>query len=142
MIINLSQKNRAFLLIEVLITVVIVSASIVFINHAFSTSLRAISISNDYLKAVLLLEDKSFDFEAYPVVEEGEFSGEEEFMQNNFVWEQVVEQLEEEDLGDEDDYEEDEILLKRLRYSLKWSRQNAERNIDILTYTEIEEIEE
>jgi len=137
---NLIQnKSRGFLLVEVLVTVVIVSASIVFINHAFSSSLRATSITNDYLKASLLLEDKGFDLEADTFYEEGEFVGEDQFMKTNFTWEQAVMPLEEEDLGEEEDYEEGEILLKRLGYTLKWTRNNTERSLNILTYTEIEE---
>jgi len=137
-----SPTVRGFLLVEVLVTVVIVSASIVFINHAFSSSLKATSTTNDYLKAILLLEDKGFDLEAYPVIEEGEFTGEEEFMGSQFTWKQIVSSLEEEDLGDEDEYEEDEIPLKRLDYSLKWSRHDIERSIGILTYVEMAEMEE
>lgn len=134
------RKNNGFLLIEILVTVVIVSASIIFINHAFTSSLKAIAVSNDYLSSVLLLEDKSFDFEAYPYVDESSFSGEENFMERNFTWQQDVLGLSEEDIGDE--YDEEDLGLKLLRFSVGWKRQNVERNIEVITYTQAVEVQE
>lgn len=136
-----AKKNKAFLLIEVLVTVAVVSACIVFINHAFTSSFKAAGLSNDYLSAILLLEDKSFDLELDPQgLEVGELSGEINFMDKEFSWTQTVSPLEKEDLADE--YEEEDIGLRRLRLFLKWQRQNAERSIDILTYTQATESEE
>lgn len=135
------RKNRAFLLIEVLVTVVAVSASIVFINHAFTSSFKAAAISSDYFRATLLLEDKSFDFQLNPqALEAGELSGEASFMEREFFWAQTISPLEKEDLAGE--YEEEELGLKRLKLSLRWQRQNSERSIDILTYTQTAEPEE
>jgi len=134
------RKNNGFLLIEILVTVVIVSASIIFINHAFTSSLKAIAISNDYLSSVLLLEDKSFDFEAYPYIGESSFSGEENFMGRNFTWQQDVSGLSKEDIGDE--YDEEDLGLKLLRFSIGWKRQNVERNIEVITYTQAPEAQE
>lgn len=132
------KKNRAFLLIEVLVTVVVVSASIVFINHAFTSSFKAAGLSNDYLSAILLLEDRSFDFELNPQdLKTGELSGQDSFMEKDFSWTQSVSPLEKEDLADE--YEEEELGLNRLQFFLKWQRQDTERNIDILTYIQATE---
>ena len=134
------KKNKAFLLIEVLITVLIVSASIIFINHAFTSSLKATALSNDYLNAVLLMEDKMFDIELHSFIEQrGSFSGEEEFATNTFYWQQVTLPLEEEDF--EDEYEEENLNLQRLELSLKWKRRNVERSIGLLTYAQIPETE-
>jgi len=134
------RKNNGFLLIEILVTVVIVSASIIFINHAFTSSLKAIAVSNDYLSSVLLLEDKSFDFEAYPYVDESSFSGEENFMGRNFTWQQDISPLSEEDIGDE--YDEEDLGLKLLEFSVGWKRQNVERDIGVITYTQALEAQE
>lgn len=136
-----AKKNRAFLLIEVLVTVVVVSTSIVFINHAFTSSFKAAGLSNDYHSAILLLEDKSFDFELNPqALKVGELSGEARVMEKNFSWMQSVSPLEKEDLADE--YEQEELGLNRLKLFLKWQRQNVERSIDILTYIQATELEE
>lgn len=135
------KKNRAFLLIEVLVTVVVVSTSIVFINHAFSSSFKAAGLSNDYISAILLLEDKSFDFELNPQgLKAGELSGEDNFMGREFSWTQEVSPLEKEDLADK--YEEEDLELKRLKLSLRWQRRKAERSVDILTYVQALELEE
>jgi len=133
----ITRKNRAFLLIEVMVTVVIVSCCIIFINHAFTSSFRAASLSGDYLSALLLLENKSFDFELEGTAIESEVSGEEEFMGKTFQWTKTVSALEAEDLGE--DYDEQEIPLGRLGLSLKWKRQQAQRSVEILTYTLLEE---
>lgn len=134
-----TKKNKAFLLIEVLVTVLIVSVSIVIINRAFSSSLKATGLSNDYLKAILLLEDKSFDFELNPGAENRDNSGEEEYAEDKFHWRQTVLPLEEE-LGDE--YDEEDIGLKRFSLSMAWERHNVERRIEILTYIKTAESEE
>ncbi|MBI2870635.1 MAG: hypothetical protein HYY14_02865 [Candidatus Omnitrophica bacterium] len=47
-----------FLLFEVLVAVAIVSATLVFITRGFSTSLRAIRLSDGYLAATWLAEEK------------------------------------------------------------------------------------
>ena len=135
------KKSRGFLLIEVLITVVIVTASIIFINQAFSSSLRATSLANTYNKAILLLEDKIFDIESEPATEEGgSYSVEEQLMNETFTLQQEYLPLEKEDIGDE--YSPEEISLMRFQFLLKWFRQNREREIDILTYVPIAENEE
>ena len=57
-----SIKN-GFLLVEVLITVVILSAGIMFLVKAFSTSLNSAKLAADYSKAVILLENKLTEFQ-------------------------------------------------------------------------------
>lgn len=139
------RKNNAFLLIEVLITVAIVSGSIVFINHAFTSSLRAAALSSDYASAVFLLEDESFEIElGSKEAAEGVSSGESQFMGTKFLWAQQIMPLEDEDLGGEyeDEYEDGELGLKRLNLSVTWKKQNRERSVEILTYVQSEEPEE
>ena len=48
---------------EVLATVLIVSIAVVYINHAFSSSIKSTSLSNSYLDAVVVLENKTYDIE-------------------------------------------------------------------------------
>jgi len=133
-------NNKAFLLIEILVTVVIVSTCLIFINHAFTSSFKAAGISSDYISAAFLLDDKSFDFESNPELKEGESSGGVEFLGRNFSWTQTVSSLEKEETGDE--YEEGELDLKRLKLSVGWNRQGVERNIDIVTYVNTKKSEE
>jgi hypothetical protein len=136
------RKNKAFLLFEVLVAVLIVSTSIVFINHAFSSSLKAQAICGDYLTALLFLEDKAFDFESNTATEEGSFSEEEDFMGMHLYWEDEIRGLDEEDLGGDDAYDEETLGLKKLEFSLRWKRQDTERTIDINTYMQFAEPKE
>jgi hypothetical protein len=130
----ITRKSKAFLLVEVLLTVVIASTAIIFINHAFTTSLKATATANDYLCAIFLLEDKSFDIEFKPHgdVEEGEVLSEEEFMGKKISYNQEVLPVEKEELGDE--HEAEDLHLKRLILSAGWKAQDAARAIHCQTY--------
>ena len=133
----ITQNNKAFLLIEVLITIVIVSASIIFINHAFTTSLKATALSNDYLKALLFLSDKGFDLDVGLYDSGDRLTGTEEFMGTTFYWETQISDLEGQEILDE--YDEEEVGLNMFKLFLRWKRQGTEREIEITTYTESEE---
>ncbi|MFH1867808.1 MAG: hypothetical protein ABH843_02440 [Candidatus Omnitrophota bacterium] len=134
------RKNNAFLLIEVLVTVLVVSVSIVLINQAFSSSLKAAGLASDYLNAVLLLEDKSFEYELNPSILAADNSGEEELAEGKFYWKQEILPFDEEDLAEE--YSEEDIRLKKLKLSLEWERRNVRRQVEILTYAIYEEPQE
>ncbi|MFC1807538.1 type II secretion system protein [Candidatus Omnitrophota bacterium] len=133
-------KNRAFLLIELMITVIIVSVSIVMINHAFTSSIKATGITNDYLKAILFLEDKAFDIELpFGAVDEAT-SGDEEFMANSFHWETDFAAIDE---GRESfSYDEEDLSLEKAISSVSWSRRNVERTVKIETYKQLLETQE
>jgi hypothetical protein len=132
----IKPNNRAFLLLEVLVTVVIVSASIVFINHAFSSSLRAMSLSNNYRDAILFLQDRIFDIELNLYTEAPvSFSMQENFSGTVFSWEQEALPLERDDLGYQ--YDEDNLELKRLSCFLGWHKLDSQRMIELLTYIPI-----
>jgi competence protein ComGC len=126
------KKNKAFLLVEVLVTVVIVSVAIVFINHAFSTCLKASGIANDYIKAVNFMQDKMFLFELDSESEDIEPEGSQQAYDAVFTWQMQRLPLEEEDIIE--DYAYEDIGIERFKATLKWQRNNVERSIDILTY--------
>ena len=126
------------MLIEVLITVVIVSVSIVFINHAFTSSLKAVSLSNGYREAILVLKNRTFDLELFLDSEEGATSFLEEnevFMDEDFQLRSKISPLTSDDKGDE--YDEENIGIERFATSLSWQARGFERKIDILTYVPV-----
>jgi hypothetical protein len=131
------EQNKAFLLLEVLLTVVLVSASIVFINHAFSSSLKAISLTNSYQKAVLFLDEGIFDIELGTHLSGiSNFSKEEVFWGTLFLWEQEVLPLKKSDLDDE--YDAEDLGIERLECSVSWDI-NERRKIKLLTYVPVME---
>lgn len=128
-------KNKAFLLIEVLITVVVVTVSIIFINHAFTSSIKAVSLSNSYREAILFLKNSTFDLDLDPERGDLSFSKEEEFMDTGFSLESQTFPLTEDDMDDE--YDQEELEIERFTASITWQARGAERKIDILTYVPI-----
>ena len=127
---------------EVLATVLIVSVAVVYINHAFSSSIKSTSLSNSYLDALMVLENKAYDLE-FSAIFSSELDSTETDTYNNtdFVSEISISELLKEDIGTEYDYDE-ELLLERLNLNLSWDKQGNNRTIDILTYTPIIESEE
>ena len=57
------KNNKGVLLLEVLISVVIISTILIMINRAFSISLRAVRRAGDSMIANFVLEDKLFDLQ-------------------------------------------------------------------------------
>lgn len=57
----LKARNKGFLLLEVLISIVIVASALIVINRAFSVSLTAVKQASNYLYGTFILEDKLFD---------------------------------------------------------------------------------
>ena len=124
---------------EVLATVLIVSIAVVYINHAFSSSIKSTSLSNSYLDAVMVLENKAYDIE-FSAFFSNELDSTKTDTYNNtdFVSEITISELLKEDIGIEYDYDE-EFLLERLNLKLSWDKQGNKRDINILTYTPIVE---
>jgi Tfp pilus assembly protein PilE len=59
----LAKKHRAISLIEILVTVAILSGAIVFIFRAFTTALTAAKLSQDITLSCLLAEDRGWQIE-------------------------------------------------------------------------------
>ena len=127
---------------EVLATVLIVSIAVVYINHAFSSSIKSTSLSNSYLDAVMVLENKAYDLE-FSALLSGELDStkKETYNDTDFVSEISISELLKEDIGTEYDYDE-KLLLERLNLKLRWDKQGNKRDINILTYAPIIELEE
>ena len=57
------MKNKGFLLFEVLVTIVIVTAGLLFIIHSYSASKNLLNRSTEIFMQRLLLEGKVWEFE-------------------------------------------------------------------------------
>ncbi|MFA5069514.1 MAG: hypothetical protein WC300_03210 [Candidatus Omnitrophota bacterium] len=134
----MKKKNRAFLLIEALITVVLVSSSVILINHAFSTSLQAISLTNSYYEAVMFLDEKIFDVDLDLYVSKAVDAKrqEEVFLQTAFTFSRQAMALERSDLSY--GYEAQDLGIERLYCELNWSK-DGDRKIELVSYIPVEQ---
>lgn len=64
-------QGRGFLLLEVLVSITIISVGLIFVIRSFSTSSRAIETAAKFLKSVSLLEERLWDLEAEGAVDKG-----------------------------------------------------------------------
>lgn len=114
------QGRKGFLLLEVLVSVVIITVGLVYIIRSFSTSTRAIAASRDYIKAVSLLEEKLWGLEQVRQVEEGQdkdyFDDE-----HNFTWE----------LNSEP---EEEMPVNKTKLVVSWKRREKKQGVAVTTY--------
>jgi len=91
------HKNDGFTLVELLVSVVILSVGIVSVLHAFQSALFALGASRDHLWGGLLIEEKIADMyveslgdpDTVPVSSSGDF----EDSYSDFRWETVVSQV-------------------------------------------------
>ena len=72
---NKPWKKQGFLLLEVLVSVVIISVGLIFIVRSFSSATRAVDISGRYLKLASLIEQKLWDLEAKGSIAKGTYKG-------------------------------------------------------------------
>lgn len=86
--------QTGFLLLEVLMSIFVVSVGLVFIISSFITSIKAFKASKSYLEALYLLEEKMWNYEETWKIEEGSDSG--TFEENKSAeWDIKAEELEE-----------------------------------------------
>jgi hypothetical protein len=69
-------RNRdGFLLLEIMVSIVVITAGLLFVMRVYSTAKTALDRSRTLFKYSLLLEEKMFDLEERGVVEEGKEEG-------------------------------------------------------------------
>ncbi|MDD5680591.1 MAG: hypothetical protein PHI59_05075 [Candidatus Omnitrophica bacterium] len=77
----MSKKNKAnrhkrgFMLLEVILSVFVVTVGVVFVISSFITSIKAFKASKVYLTALYLVEQKLWEYEEKGKIEEGRTSG-------------------------------------------------------------------
>ena len=79
------RGRKGFLLLEIIVSIALVTAVLLFVARVYSTSKNAIERSRTLFKYGLLLEEKMFDFEEHSEIEKG--YREEEFRDHkNYFW--------------------------------------------------------
>lgn len=65
------RNRRGFLLLEVIISIVVITGGLLFVMRVYSTAKEALNRSRTFFKYSLLLEEKIYDFEERGIIEEG-----------------------------------------------------------------------
>ena len=63
------------MLLEVILSVFVVTVGVVFVIGSFITSIKAFKVSNVYVEMLYLLEDKLWEYEEKGEIEDGRDSG-------------------------------------------------------------------
>lgn len=120
----LLKSNKSFSLVEVLITVGILSSAITFIFRSFTASLFAVNFSQNISLACYLSEDKIWEItQAYKSALDMPESGDEAIANKDFNWRY---ELLETDVPD----------IKELKFTVNWAKGNKKQNyrIEFLNY--------
>ncbi len=120
------KSNRAFTLLEVLITVAILTTGIVFLFRSFAASLSAARFSQHISLACYLAEGKIWELEQkqlFSVRPIGSASGEEESAEKIFSWNYNTSELE-------------GVGLAKLKFVVSWEERlrKEKYNIEFFTY--------
>ena len=113
-------KNKGFLLLEIMISVSILSFGIILILNSFMGPIMAAQLSRDYFNAGFLLEEKMLELYSGDV-EEGSSKGGFSAFDSKFSWDLDVARLE-------------EIPCKEVSLKVLWKQKNKEQDLSILTY--------
>jgi len=70
------KDRRGFLLLEIMVSIVIITGGLLFVMRVYSVSKNAIEMSRALFRHSLLLEDAVFGFEEKGEIEKGQDSGE------------------------------------------------------------------
>ena len=80
------KGRRGFLLLEVMVSIIVITSGLLFVMRVYSTAKGAIDRSRILFKHSLLLEEKIFDFEERGVIEEDTARGHFPDL-NDYFWE-------------------------------------------------------
>jgi type II secretory pathway pseudopilin PulG len=69
------RAGAGFMLLEVILSVLVVSVGVVFVINSFITSIKAFKVSKVYVEALYLIEQKLWDYEEKGKIEDGRDSG-------------------------------------------------------------------
>jgi len=94
----MKMKNKGFLLFEVIISIVIITAGVLFVMRAYSAAKNSLKRSTELFGVSLLLEEKMWAYEESGQIEEGKEEGgfDRDF---NYSWEIDAERLQESDIN-------------------------------------------
>jgi prepilin-type N-terminal cleavage/methylation domain-containing protein len=122
----ITKKNKGFLLVEVLITVVILSVGLTLIARSLITGIKSLEIIKQYTTGYSLLEEKLWDIERKYFIESG-LNKEEDFLE---PYQDFTYSLETENIKDN----EEKGMLNKVLLSVNWPTKFSRREISVVTY--------
>lgn len=116
-----AKGEKGFLLLEVLVSITIISVGLIYVVRSFSSSTRAIETTGRFIKSITLAEEKLWEFESKRVVRKGRDEG--EFREEaGYKW-----QIEAE--------EHDDIPINRLALKVNWQGpRKRKQSVSVETY--------
>lgn len=114
------QKNKGFLLLEIMISVSILSIGVLLVLNSFVRLIRAIELSKYYFKASLLMEEKLLELYNSDI-EEGMSRGVFSDFDNRFSW-------------DLDVVKSEYGFCKEVSLKILWREKDKEEDLSVSTY--------
>ena len=132
----LSYPAKGFTLIEVIVSLVIMGISIVTILQLFSGGLRSIKVSDDYLRAAILAQNKMNELESkfnIFINQEGVFE-----QDDNYHWTLSVENYDLAGLHPQFENLKDEntgksIFVDKVKLKVFWNSEHGQREMELVT---------
>ncbi len=115
------QKSKGFLLLEIMISVSILSFGVLLILDSFVRPLRATELSMDYFKAGLLLEEKMSELYNSGMKDDGIMRGEFSGFDSRFFWAMDISDLE-------------SGFCREISLKVYWRNKNKEEDLSVSTY--------
>lgn len=115
------NKRSGFMLLEVVLSVFIVTVGVVFVIGSFITSIKAFRVSKSYLDVLNLMEEKMWEYAESGEIEEGSDSGKFEDYEGA-EWNVEAKEL------------EDDSPLNEVTLEVALKEGERERSIEISTY--------
>lgn len=122
-------KNDGFTLLEILVAVAIIGISLTVTIQLFSSNLRAISISKDYVHAVLKAEERMRELLEEENLSEGHYS---EQTEDGYKIDIYISKF------SRDKSENLQVDLTQIDLSVSWTAGMKEKRFDLTTYKVIE----
>lgn len=122
-------KKDGFTLLEILVAVAIIGISLTVIIQLFSSNLRAISVSKDYVHAVLKAEERMRELLEEENLSEGHYS---EQTEDGYKIDIYISKF------GKDKSENLQVDLTQIDLSVSWTAGMKEKRFDLTTYKVIE----
>lgn len=122
-------KKDGFTLLEILVAVAIIGISLTVIIQLFSSNLRAISVSKDYVHAVLKAEERMRELLEEENLSEGHYS---EQTEDGYKIDIYISKF------GKDKSENLQVDLTQIDLSVSWTAGMKEKRFDLTTYKVME----